>query len=213
MPFHHFPSNFVYWENIESHENIKSMIEPIILEINTKIKNNPFSSCKFNTSFFVVDPEMNRINDFLHDEKITDNIVWKPLSKMLDSYKDLNIGSIFAKESIINEVWWNVYDKNEFQELHSHQHESICVNGKRYHPSFSVIYVLKDDNEHSSVVFKQKYPNPFLPLTDDYNFDTSLIHEIKEGTVMIFSSVLEHLVKPCIIPGRITVAYNIFSEY
>jgi hypothetical protein len=212
MSFHHFPSHFVFWDKVENHEELKKEYLPTILEQNSKIKNNPFGFCKFNTSF-CTDSKMKHINNFLHEEKLTDNVIWKPLFKMLDKYNSFNLKQIIPTNSIIESSWWNVYEGGEFQEIHSHVSNPIFYQNKDYFPTFSIIYIMNDENEKSSIAFKSGYPNPFMPTLDDYHFDTSTQEDIKEGTVLIFSSILGHLVKPCIKPGRVTIAYNIYSIF
>jgi len=38
MSFHHFPSDFVYWDKVENHNEIKNHLLPIILKKNEENK-------------------------------------------------------------------------------------------------------------------------------------------------------------------------------
>jgi hypothetical protein len=43
-------------------------------------------------------------------------------------------------------------------------------------------------------------------------FDTGMVKDIKEGSVLIFPSTLYHYVSSVKIPGRITIAINLTSR-
>ena len=212
MPFHHFPANFVYWEKLESHDKIKEELLPIILKKNDDCKNNPFDACDFNTSYFR-DNRMLTENKFLHDTELLKSVVFKPVEKMINEYNNLKMSDINLGNSLVQTAWWNVYSEKQYQELHAHHSTPMCMDDTTFYPSFSIIYVLNDENERSSVLFKQPPPLPIGKSCDEHVFNTSMTEDIKEGTVMIFPYGLYHLVLPCIKPGRVTVAYNIYSEW
>jgi hypothetical protein len=117
------------------------------------------------------------------------------------------------KKINIHDGWWNVYDESEFQEEHEHDGPPTYLYGDIFYPAFSVIYILHDENEKSSIVFKKKGPFPLMEPHRQVVFETKDVKEIKEGTILIFPYNLRHLVKPCIKPGRVTIAYNICSIY
>jgi hypothetical protein len=202
MSFYHFPSEFVYWDKVKNHDEIKKEILPKILEANKNKKNNPFSACKFNTSFKHNDePDLNVMN-----KKMLDVIIFY-LEKMFKAM-DFNPGKINIRDG-----WWNVYDEGEFQEEHAHFGPPTYFHGDMFYPAFSIIYILHDENEKSSIIFKKGGPLPLMEPHYEKVFKTEDVKEIKEGTILIFPYTLRHLVKPCIKPGRVTLAYNIYSVY
>src|SRR6056300_769707 len=202
MSFYHFPSEFVFWDKVENHDEIKKEILPKILEDSKNKKNNPFYNCKFNTSFnYNVKPDLNVMNKKMLD------VIFFYLEKM---FKTINFNT---EKLMINKGWWNVYDEGEFQEEHEHSGSPIYSNGDLFYPALSVIYILHDDNEKSSIVFRKPGPFPLMEPHCEEVFKTENVKEIKEGTILIFPYNLRHLVKPCIKPGRVTLAYNICSVY
>jgi len=203
MSFYQFPSEFVFWDKVENHDEIKKEILPKILEANKNKKNNPFSACKFNTSFKHNDeqPDLNVMNKKMFD------VIFFYLEKM---FKTINFN---AEKLMVNKGWWNVYDEGEFQEEHSHTGPPKYLDGDLFYPAFSIIYILHDENEKSSIVFKKTGPFPLMEPHREKVFKTEDVKEIKEGTILIFPYNLRHLVKPCIKPGRVTLAYNIRSLY
>ena len=211
MSIFHFPTEFVYWDTVEKHEEIKKKLLPIILQENAKTKNNPFDTCRFNTSMYT-NQEKNAIknNFLLRDKKLLDSIVFKNIDNMLNKF---SLTRNQNNEFCVISGWWNVYNENEHQEEHSHLAPPIPINKKLFYPSLSVIYILHDENEKSSVIFRKDGPIPLIEPHRDCIFKTEEKKEIKEGTILIFPSNLRHLVKPCIKPGRITIAYNIYSAF
>jgi predicted 2-oxoglutarate/Fe(II)-dependent dioxygenase YbiX len=153
------------------------------------------------------------INDhidlFGDDQETLRKIVWKPIEDMVQESQ----GEIFLGDSFIQSHWYNIYESGDFQEKHSHGAYPIVIDGIRYHPSLSIIYILKDDNKEGSTLFTDNNPKPFGAVLDYASLDTSNIEDIGEGSVIVFSSKLEHMVKPVKIGGRITIAFNIFSSF
>jgi hypothetical protein len=198
MSFYHFPSEFVFWDKVENHDEIKKEILPKILEDSKNKKNNPFYNCKFNTSF-----QHNDNRDLnVMDKKMSD-VIFFYLKKM---FKIINFN---AEKLMINKGWWNVYDEGEFQEEHDHLGPPTYLDGDLFYTALSVIYILHDDNEKSSIVFRKDGPFPLMEPYRENVFKTEDVKEIKEGTILIFPYNLRHLVKPCIKPGRVTLAYNV----
>ena len=213
MGIHCFPSEFVYWDTVENHTEIKEKLLPIILENSNKTTNNPFDSCKLNTSLYLNNPEkFVTENNFLTDQKILNSIVFRNIDNMLNKYNILDKNT--EVDFILKNCWWNVYGENEYQEEHNHYAEPIIADNKIYYPSLSLVYILHDENEKSSLIFKRFGTVPLRPPSEDECLlKTEDIKEIKEGTVLIFPCSLRHLVKPCIKPGRVTIAYNIYTSY
>ena len=211
MSFIHFPSEFVYFDKVCGHSEIKQKCMPKITELRKKRQNNPFTASKLNTSFHY-DEKMFSENEFLNDNLITQNVVWKPIEKMIKKYNELRLHPIDIGASVIKSCWWNYYEKDNFQESHNHMGPSVQLDGHTLHASLSIIYILHDENRQSSVLFRKTGPLPLKPLEETITIDTSN-SPIGEGTVIIFPSNLEHFVKPCLKPGRVTIAFNIYSEY
>ena len=213
MPFHHFPGDIVYWDKVENHEKLKTQLLPKIMEDANKEKYNPFGkSCNFNTSFRK-DRDVLERNNFLNTPSVIENIVMKSLMKMVDSYNKMDLFKIGFKRVIVQGGWWNVYDTGDFQELHNHTSAPLVLNEGLFHCCYSVIYILHDENEKSSIMFRRLAPNPHIPMHVDHGFYTSDQEDIKEGTVLVFPSNLLHGVAQCIKPGRVTLAYNVYCNF
>lgn len=216
MSFLHFPSNFVYWEDVSEHTKIKDVYLPKIRQMEKYTKDNISyggSTSVVNSSYSATN-ENKKYNDFLMDDFIVSNVVWKPIDNMIEKVNNSkDMFNILVKNSIITGCWYNTYNENNFQELHNHDSLSFEHNGKMYHPSFSVVYIINNDSNQNDTIFKLRGDIPFSPKGVECRFDTSNEKSIKEGTVMIFSSLLDHVVKPVKIPGRTTIVYNLFSTY
>lgn len=213
MSFHHFPSEFVYWDDVENHEDIKNQLLPKILQKSEERKNNPFEACKFNTSLNRNNKTAYIENDFLRSEDILKTVIFKNIEKMMIKYTKLYNYNINIKSSIVSGCWWNVYDEGDFQEEHSHWEPPINIENMTFYPTFSFIYILHDENEKSSIIFRKDPPLPLRKPFEECGFSTSNVKEIREGTILIFPYNLRHLVKPCVKPGRVTIAYNICSNF
>jgi len=180
---------------------------PKIEQLQKTIKGNtPFKACKLNTSFSYKDT---KVNDFLYDPNLVENIVMKPLTNMLNEIQLTNgMRNITIEEIKITTAWFNTYDTQEFQELHDHNGYPVGS----FHPCFSLVYILNNPNTTNDTVYRLKQ-QPFLPYHTTYQFDTSKEKSIQEGTLLITSSSLPHLVKPSDNSGRTTIAYNVFAEF
>jgi len=212
MSFIHFPTEFIYFEKVCGHSEIKQICMPQITELRKKRKNNPFIASKLNTSFYY-DEKMFAENEFLNNNNLLHkNVVWKPFENMVNKYNALRLHPINIGASLIKTCWWNYYEKDNFQESHNHLGPCVEKDGRLLHASFSIIYILHDENDKSSVMFKKAGPMPFKGLDENVIIDTSYL-SIGEGSVIIFPSNLNHYVKPCLKPGRVTIAFNIYSEY
>lgn len=214
MPFFHFPSEFVYWEQVNNHEKIKSELLPIIKSENEKTKNNPFISSKVNTSFYH-DARIGEQNKFLHEMKFMEDIIHDPLHNMQKSYNELNLNRFDVYESIVRHAWWNVYEEGDFIEMRNHNGEPLYHDeaDRIFYPAFSVVYILHDENETSDdFAFTKDGPLPFRRHFDSATFSTKNADNIKEGTVLIFPYNLKHFDIPCK-KGRITINFEIYSTH
>jgi predicted 2-oxoglutarate/Fe(II)-dependent dioxygenase YbiX len=199
MPHFQFPAHYVFWTKVNDHDQIKS-------KYLSKIKR---STSPHNFACTMKSNINDRIDLFGDDQETLRKIVWKPIEDMVQESQ----GEIFLGDSFIQSHWYNIYESGDFQEKHSHGAYPTVIDGIRYHPSLSIIYILKDDNKEGSTLFTDNNPKPFGAVLDYASLDTSNIEDIGEGSVIVFSSKLEHMVKPVKIGGRITIAFNIFSSF
>jgi hypothetical protein len=210
MPHKQFPTKYIYWEKIENHEQLKAKYMPIIDEIENSTKfQNPFEYCELKRISY----NNESVNSFISNEDMYE-IMWKPMNNFIREINSVYCDKIDIKESTIRRYWFNTYDKGEFQEFHNHKDTPILHNGRYMYPSISGIYILNDKHEQSSIVFKNMStePVPFYKPFSEQILDTSDIQDIGEGTVLLFPFTMEHMVKKCVIPGRRTIAFNIFSN-
>ena len=210
MPHVQFPTTYVYWEKLKKHDELKRKYMPIIDKIEQTHPNdltNPFYACNIKSVSII----HTGLNTFLENEDIN-TIIWNPINNFI---KDINSHyqyKIDVKKSFIDHYWCNTYDENDDQELHDHYDHVKYIDGIEYHTTFSGIYILNDDNESSSIVFRSPLHQPFYKLKAHHHLDTGTIDDIGEGTVLIFPSQLSHMVRQCKKPGRRTIAFNIFSS-
>ena len=211
MPLYQFPSEIVYWTHVKEHESIKSKLLQKIDEIQATEKlNNPFD-CTMTTNFgrqSVLSDDV--AHNFLDQECIQKMFV-QPFKEFLN---DTNVFQIKPKNYTIYQYWFNKYNKGDFQELHDH---SVGKNWDEpgSYPMLSGIYILKSDDEPNYTTFeiKNKKGIPFHPTKKKMVFDTSNVDDIKEGTLILFSSTLSHMVKPIKTSGRVTIAFNIACTF
>lgn len=209
MPIYVFPSEFIYWKQIETHETIKAELLPKLQKLKCHIEQNrPFGACKLKTSH-----GMGEINDVLNNDFLHQELIWKPLGEMLKQVTNMNGMKLLKMDDFLcNGGWFNIYDKGDFQELHDHRTYPITHNGKRYFPCFSIVYILNNNGKGNDTVYK-KNGLPFCPELHEHILDTSRVESIKEGTLIITSAQMPHLVKPVKESGRVTLVYNLYASY
>uniref|UniRef100_A0A6C0JWC4 Prolyl 4-hydroxylase alpha subunit Fe(2+) 2OG dioxygenase domain-containing protein n=1 Tax=viral metagenome TaxID=1070528 RepID=A0A6C0JWC4_9ZZZZ len=202
-----FPMECIYWSKIENHEKIKEKYMKRILDTERKPH---WLFCNVKTTF-------DMRNTFLDNEDIK-QIIWDKIDDMIYQInKSDGIHKILPSHSILKEYWLNYYsycNDQSFQEIHNHLINPMIIKDETYYPSFSGIYILHDENDVSNTVFQSpsSIQLPFFPYFKRFVVDTGDYQDVKEGSVIIFPSTLEHLVKPCI-KKRITLAFNVFSKY
>lgn len=200
MPSFKFPSHYVYWGEVNDHESIKSNVLPVIHNLLSNNKyENPFKACTMQTN-------ISNGSNFLDDETL-EKITVGHFKKMILETDCMNGKK--PTDVIVSDYWFNMYEKDNFQEMHNHTNMPLVISGKRYDVMFSMIYILHDE-ESTPILFRLDDPRmPFYPIHSSIDFNTSDVDEIKEGTLLIFSSHLPHTVLPVKHPGRITIALNI----
>lgn len=189
---HKFPSNFVYWEKIDKHEEIKKKYLTLILE-DSKINREKYKSqnvweCNLITNYF----EEN--NKTFFDEHFIENVIKEPLN---DCINELGL----KKPSYYNitSLWYNVYENGDFQEVHQHSGQTSNF--------FSGIYLI-DLEDKNTTYFYQSGPRSDFN-TFGYTFPTS---HIEEGNVIIFPSFLEHYVNP-VVGKKVSISFNVATSY
>ena len=87
-------------------------------------------------------------------------------------------------------MWYNVYEKNDFQETHNHSGKDTF---------FSFVYILKSKNfnDDSKLFFvNPKDPiyvlNTFEEIFNNLNYQKHFIPQLQEGSIIIFPSHMEH---------------------
>ena len=204
MPHFKFPCHYVHWGQVKDHDNIKSKLLPIIHNLISKNNFvNPFKACSVNTN-------ISKQKDFLDNETM-DKIVTENLLKMISETNCFPEKK--PTETLITQYWFNVYEKGDFQEMHQHNNLPRVIDGKRYDDIFSMIYILHEE-ESTPVLFRvDDIEIPFYPMKRTVEFQTSRVDEIKEGTILIFSSHLKHTVIPVKQSGRTTIAFNVMCSF
>lgn len=216
MGIFYFPSQFVYWKRIKNHKNFKDKLLNII-DNNISLKEHALIDNGVST-YNKRDENGIDINKIIveSNKDIIDSVVWETLDSALKELNDRqNHDKIDILESRIIGSWISLYDNNGTVDIHNHEsYTTRIIDGKEYKHTFSMIYILKDDNERNQTVFL----NPQMCGVStskilETKFDTGNIKEIGEGTVLVFPSNLYHYVKSITKPGRIVLSFNIMSLY
>lgn len=187
--FFTFPDQFVFWHEMPKTEHLalKEKLLPQILQREDEFRSNP----KISSWDADLSCSIGHKLDFLLDPHVIDMLVWSPMDKMVSENK----GEIYKVplNSTLENVWFNVTNPGEFQEVHHH-----------VPASFSGIYLLDCDE-----------PNPtsfYRPSSRKESFTLFTTEFMKEGTVILFPSDLSHYVKPTK-KRRVTLAFNVFCTY
>lgn len=211
MSFYYFPSDFVYWEKVPDHCKFRDKFLPAIKQKLKQVEgNHPFESSEFSTGFGSVN-----YNEFLMDKSFINDVIFKAILNMTDAHNKKKVFPISFTQLYIKDIWWNHYEKGEYQEPHTHPGPEEKNGSNTFIAAFSLIYVLKDENKDSRIIF---HGNRLLPFYgENINFDTSKLTNSKledmgEGTIIVFPSSLAHMVKPSLKPGRVTVAVNVYAD-
>jgi predicted 2-oxoglutarate/Fe(II)-dependent dioxygenase YbiX len=204
MGIYYFPANFVYWQQVKDHDKIKDVLLKEIYkrEDVKKYKHGSDGLYAASTSYI---EERNILKN--HDQNILKNIVWDPLENAMAELRNHpNASSSKFEESTITDAWYTCYKEGGNFTVHNH-----VANAS---DTFSMIYILKDENKDNATVFKEM-TNDWISTTSNFisetQFDTRTVKDIKEGSVLIFPSSLYHYVNSVKIPGRITIAINLNS--
>jgi len=213
MPFERLPGNFLYWFNvdIEKHEKIKQMLIPEIESSESEYANESSNHFPLGSSAIT---NYGKSSEYLLNDFITKTIVWDPIDDMIKNNNKTDNYKLIINKSKILKHWYTSYKVGDFFERHSHKGFPVIpqYESEYYYPTFSLIYILQDDNQQNSTMFIDR--NEYM-FSDDYEtvINTGKMKDIKEGTVMIFPAHLEHAVKKNEKGKRITLAYNVASTF
>ena len=134
------------------------------------------------------------------EDSIVHEYYQKYLSRFFDKFVRLDL----------SDIWFNYYSNGEYQEPHHHVHPNM--KGKTH---FSCIHYLQyDESIHQSVTFVDPLMlirSHSLEMDSNY-YDEKYSPEIREGSLLMFPSYLEHFVKksdPTPDNPRISIAFNI----
>jgi len=188
----YFPTSFYYKENILS-KNIKQDLIDYVLKIKEKTK-------KGGSNWLVNTYNSLGTLDLIKNKKF--NILNKEITKYTNIFNN-ELGSNYLYKNP-SEGWFNVYEKNDHQEFHTHPGFT-----------FSAVYYLQveeDMNKRSSIIFKHPYED-MKPLKGKVNFNQLSYQraDIKpeNNSLLIFRSYLHHFVEKHMgSKPRITLAYN-----
>lgn len=210
-----FPCQYVFWKTVDNHTEIKQKLMPVIEQIkNDFIKDhNPFESCTMVSSLYHDDRvKHSEINSFLMTSDLL-KLVWNTVDENIKHLVDKGIDCPVPKNSICTESWFNIYGKNHHQEMHRHMNAPFAIDGDIYTSSYSIVYILNDDApDENSLVFRNIMEKSYAS-GDHKLFKTREVPTIKEGTILVFPSSLDHYIEPVKKAGRITIIYNIMSSW
>jgi hypothetical protein len=212
MGIFYFPTNFVYWQKVNNHDKIKEILVPKIENLRaTHFKDNKKGLINASTNY--TGDDVNTL--FTKEHNMIKHIVWDPIDAALNEINSRsNTKHINFQESIIGNSWYTYYELDGKFEYHSHHNGvSLFQDDKTYRPTLSLIYILRDENKDNATSFMETAHERISTTNEiETHFYTGDEDDINEGCVLIFPSSLYHMVNQVKIPGRITIAINIFSR-
>lgn len=200
-----FPFNFIFWESVTEHSQIKQKYLNLIEKTKSNLHKNNSWKCDVVSSF-----RNTEINDYVFDSFFMDTVVWKYFDEFL---KNKPFDFEVPKNSFILNIWYNFYNPGQYQEIHNHTGRGSDLlilsepKNESYHGLFSGIYIL-DSQETNKTVFYQPGPNPCTRKNEIKLFTD----DIPEGSVIFFPSGLLHYTMPAE-KSRTIVSFNITSSF
>lgn len=177
--------------DVETHKSIKN-----IINLEKENKSHSYGSwklCEVKSTFF--------------EDSILYNDTLVGYEEILEEEMKKHMNKINEKLNyVIEKMWYNVYNKNDFQEPHTHL-------GKCNKLSLSCIYCVAE-SDAKLYFFNPRYTTHSLSgissVFDSDNYKEHFFPNLKEGNIIIFPSYLYHGVSPQKSDTqRITVAFNI----
>ena len=184
----------------------------------TRIEDNDFLKEKIVSGVEKALPELDSPEDWATDNLKT-SFEGEPKGKevlvgknnvLLKKYYSDAISEIFDREitwEIVDDIWYNYYEKGSYQELHEH----IADPFQKIH--FSCIHYLSyDKGIHTPAEFQDPISAVrahSLTLDKDFVGDF-YIPQVKEGDLIMFPAYLQHRVLPQKVSDipRITLSFN-----
>lgn len=195
-----FPYNFVYWEKVSLHEEIKEKYYTKIIESENNIQKYSNWIGNVKTSY-----KNESLNKFLYENDFTSNVIWPYFDNMLVEMCN-NIP--LPIESYISQSWYNLYDNGDFQEPHQHDRNYKIMHDKVHVSTYSGIYLLHLEEKNTTVFYEE----PPIPCSIDNSGINFLTDFMEEGNIIFFPSGLSHYVLPSK-SKRCTISFNINSVY
>lgn len=198
-----FPISY-YKCNIPDNQMLKSLLVSKIMKDAEELKHNVpkgWITNKLMTSFGGEKPGK---EIFFGKDRFFQSILEKKYAYCLDKFFD------DFYEIAIDQIWYNCYVNDEYQEIHDH-------TGSIFAPcTFSCIHFLSfDKTRHKPVCFYDPLQSIKYATSLEFgshNYSNNYFPEIEEGDFIMFPSYLMHSVYPSVpTPDypRITIALNI----
>lgn len=187
-----FYNEFIYKTSAIHHERIKTSLLPKIESSLGSTKDNQVDKwfCDVNTEFFTKTPDTSKYIELITSE------IYPAVDRMFSHMPQLNI----PKTSSLTHIWYNRYESNNTQEVHSH------AKGTSTNPVISGVYIL-ELNERNPLVFFSQLASSNRLINDAIRMD-----DAKEGDILLFPSAMPHYVLPCK-TTRTTIAFNITCSF
>ena len=189
MQFDHWFPTVIGIKNNPEHKKVETKLVKFCLDKKKKIKSggsNWLSHETYNTS-------------------TTYSLTYEPLFLNLNKWVYDQIAEYcnymgYEVELLCSGVWFNIYNKGDYQEYHRHAKDCI-----------SAIYVLSGNKKAAKTYFRspilETAQEPKIKINDKNAFMAH--YEALPGKLLIFRSNTEHAVeKHLIVNKRITLAYN-----
>ena len=191
----------IYQTHIKENELIKdelsNNIDKYVKDKSLKIPDGWLTdSLQTSYEYHSINIELFDSNSIVHDYYM------KYLFKIFDKPVELNI----------KEMWFNYYSNGEYQEPHHHI-DGSSINNNQSH--FSCIHYLKfNGNIHEPAIFVDPLSliRAHSVELDSNNYNERYIPNVREGSLLMFPSYLEHYVRknaPTPDDPRVTIAFNV----
>jgi predicted 2-oxoglutarate/Fe(II)-dependent dioxygenase YbiX len=193
-----FPITY-FQDHIQDHDEIKKiLISKIENDHNNLSIPKGWITNKLHTSFL---SKNSKRQMFFDEDAVYERVLGSAYEKCFDNFFDAQY------EISIEDIWYNCYADDEYQEFHNH------LGDFRNTTHFSCIHFLSfDPKSHESAVFQDPNGPVRLHSVDFSGYNSHHIPTVNEGDFIMFPSYLEHCVYPVKNTTnypRITISMNI----
>ena len=189
----YFLPDFFFHKKLDNHTSLKKSLYPEILKIQKDV-DKPWSISNCRSSF-----ENENANQFLYSHSELVDTIWSSYDELLsDSFIKNSHDYRYPTDSSFQSMWFNVYDKGDYQEVHNHVGGDV---------KYSLIYILHDESD-TGVCFNSS--NPLITKYSHVSYINSKIKDIGEGSLLIFPAYFDHFVLPAT-GKRVSITANILS--